>query len=60
MIDSDLDIEFSDNFIDIVPGFPVRVTVTGVESLAKVSSTFSYKSYIQIYDPSPLKVNVVV
>jgi len=60
MIDSDLDIQLSDNFIDIVPGFPVRVSVSGVESLNKASSSFSYKSYIQIYDPSPLKVNVLV
>lgn len=60
MIDSDLDIQLSDNFIDVVPGFPVRITVSGVESITQASSSFSYKSYIQIYDPTELKVNVVV
>lgn len=50
----------SDNYFDLVPGHPVKVTVLGSEGLSAIKHDLVFRSYRDVYlEDSKVKVTVV-
>jgi hypothetical protein len=43
-------LKLSDNYFDLVPGHPVKVTVLGPDSLAAIKDDLVFRSYREVYE----------
>ena len=50
-------LKYSDNYFDVIPNHKVKVLLKNPEkSLQELKSGFVFKSFREIFDPSPLKI----